>query len=99
MRTRAMRWRPTSKRLASPDFRSSMAHTRWRSRTREHPRQLVGDCQPEEAKHTRHRHATEHVVEEPHHDHAVGDLGRNSTGLEIEALLLIDRAGGRRMGA
>ena len=42
---------------------------------------------------------SKHLVEEPGHDEPLGDLGRDAAALEVEALLLVDRADGRGVAA
>src|SRR5918993_697197 len=45
------------------------------------------------------RQLVEDLVEEAEHDEALGDLGRDAAALEVEALLGVDRADGRRVAA
>src|SRR5688572_7647944 len=91
---------PTSKYAGSSGFRSSSAHSR---SDIEHlvvaPVQLARDLGSQRGDDAGHRHALEHLVEEAHHDQPLRNLRRDAAALQVEALVLVDRADGRRVAA
>src|SRR5690349_3263318 len=97
MRTRAMRYPPTSKRRAAPGARSSRAHRRTASPTA--ALHLVDDRAAQPFRQRTDRETVEHVVEEPEHDQTLGFFGRNPARLEVVQLIVVDRADGRGVRA
>ena len=105
MRTTAIGWPSTTNRRASPSGTSSTAQRRC---------SLTHDrCAPSSAARSSlapisartcsrsggDRHAGEHLVEEAGDDQPLGDARRHASALEVEALLVVDRADRRGVAA
>src|SRR5947208_2983766 len=84
---------PTAGPFRTPPRRGRRVGSSWRPSHAAHLAiELAGNERAQRCTGERHRQVAEHLVEEAGHDEPLGDRRRDATALEVEPLVLVDRA-------